>query len=277
MKKTQRTKQLAGLVGILAAALALTTGCQVAPIPGGPQGAAAAPTATPAVKLSSLPVQKDSEFEGWNSMDGEANFKWSDADKASMEKNGKAILKVLIEDHPEFTVEGFKPTPKVWANEVAPALQPLTVSSAWPRFTRSWTKEVPLENGAFRDDEAVVFEPNVVLTSRPEILQSATFPAYEVIRSWNSKSGEQCSASDKPYEVSPQVLSITTRPEGNSFASAYPLLSGMYDLTVHCKEGGKLKSAMMTTIQMKKENGECLLSGGNILAGYAFGTAELEK
>jgi hypothetical protein len=267
---------VAGVVGLLAVLTITASGCTfgnradnvyVPP----------APEATPMVKLSTLPVTYDSDAEGWNSMDGELNFKWSEADKASMEKNGKAILQVLIEDHPEFTVEGFQRTPEAWNNEVAPKLKPLTLSSAWPTFTKSWTKEVPSEDGKIKEGDTTPFEPNAVLTNSPEILNGDAYPDYDVIRSWKSKSGEKCSVSDQPYEIDGRGISITTRPEGNSFASAYPLLSGQYEVTIHCKEGGKLKSVLSTDIQMKKENGQWVMSSANMFNGSGLGPGEIEK
>jgi hypothetical protein len=231
----------------------------------------------PKVKLATLPVIYDPDAEGWNSMAGEVNFAWSEADKASMEKNGKAILEVLIEDHPEFTVEGFQRTPEEWDSKVAPKLQSLTLSSAWPILTNSWTKETPAEDGRIEEGDTAPFEPNVVLTNSPEILNGDDYPNYDIIRSWKSSDGEQCSVSDKPYEIDLKGISSTTRPEGDDFASAYPILSGQYEVTIHCKEGGKLKSVLSTNLQMKKENGEWLLSSASMFNGSGLGAGKIEK
>lgn len=231
----------------------------------------------PKNKLADAPITPDQEFEGWNSMDGEVGFKWSKTDRASMEKNGKAILQVLFEDHPEFTVDGFKTTPEVWNSEVAPKLQPLTLSSKWAMFTGAWVKEVPAEDGKIAPEETEPYLSNPVLTNRPEILNGDKYPEYTIQRSWKSKSGETCSPSDKPYDVNVQAISITTRPEGNSFASAYPLLTPQLEITIHCKEGRKLKAAVSPSIQMKKENGEWLLSGMSWFTGSGSPIGEIEK
>lgn len=272
---TSHTKRIAGVAGLLAALTLTATGCQVAPNPNGAQAAPPVQEA-PQVKLTDVEVTADSDYEGWNSMDGEVGFRWSEADKAAQQKNGKAILQVLFEDHPEFTVDGFKATSEVWKSEVAPKLQPLTLSSKWAMLTGAWSKEVPAEDGKIASEETEPYR-NPVLTNRPEILNGDKYPAYTIQRSWKSKSGETCSPSDKPYDINVQAISITTRPEGNSFASAYPLLTPQLEIAIHCKEGGKLKAAVSPTIQMKKENGEWRLSGMSWFTGPGPFTGDIEE
>lgn len=267
---------MAEVVGLLAALTLTASGCTGANGPAA--GFIPAAPSSPTNKLSTLSVNYDSDFEGWNSMNGETNFKWSKADKASMEKNGKALLQILIEDHPEYTVEGFKRTPEEWNSKVAPKLKPLTLSSAWPTFTKAWTKEVPSEDGKIKGGAMTPFEPNAVLTNSPEILNGDAYPDYDVIRSWKSQAGEKCSVSDQPYEIDGKGISLTTRPEGDTFASAYPIFSGQYEVTIHCKEGGKLKSVLETSIQMKKERGEWVMSSVNMFNGSGLGPAKtIEK
>jgi hypothetical protein len=276
MKKTHRTKRMARIAGLLAVLALTATGCQVAPNPGGPQNPAPTPADAPKVKFSTLPATYDPDAEGWNSMDGELNFKWSAADKASIEKNGRAILEVLVEDHPEFTVEGFERAPEVWDSRVAPKLKPVTLSSAWPTYTTAWTKEIPPEDGNIEEGETAPFTPVAVLTNAPEILESSGMD-YKIVRSWKSKSGEKCSVSEHPYEINARSISISTRPDGTSFASAYPIVTGQYEVTVHCKEGSTLKSSQRTSIQLKKENAEWVMSSVNTLTGSGLGAGEIEK
>jgi hypothetical protein len=277
MKTNQRTKRVAGVVGLLAALSLTAAGCQVGPTAGKPPASFEAP-AEPKVKLATLEVHANQEYEGWNSMDGEVGFKWSEADKAGMEKNGKAILEVLIEDHPEFTVEGFTPTPEIWNNEIAPKLKPLTLDSVWQKEIDLWMKPVPAGDGRWEATETTPYESNPILTNHPQILNGDKYPGYDIIRSWKSLSGETCSPSDKPYDVKTEALTITTRPEGNSFASAYPLMGAQLEVTIHCKEGGKLKYGMKPNIQMKKQNGEWVLSGTQMYTGSGIvAAAKIEK
>jgi hypothetical protein len=264
----RRTKQMTGVVGLLAALALAMSGCSVPMNPGnGKAPAQPASQETQAPKISSMKLVADGDFEGWNSMDGETNFKWSAADKASMEKNGTAVLQILAQNHPEFTVDGFKPTAEIWNDKIAPELKPLTTTAAWPKLAEYWMKEVPSEDGEISGEDTTPFGINPFLTNRPEILEFGTHPMYNIIRSWKTPAGEKCSPSDKPYDVNPVGISATTRPEGNSFASAYPLITGMLEVVVHCKEGGTLKVDQMShTLQMKKEGGEWLLSGVNMFA-----------
>jgi hypothetical protein len=267
--KAHRTKRTAGAAALLAALVMTASGCSSAPAqsaesaPRGQQGAAS-PTATPGKKLADAgaPVP-DKEFTGFNIGTGVV-FNWSDADKQSMEKNGLAILKVLIEDHPEYTVAAFKPTQEAWDKDVAPQLKPLTFSTSWPTLTEAWLREVPSEDGLLDDSSPV---RNPVLTSRPEVLASDK-TGYTIIRSWKSDKGEKCSASDTPYGIDVKGVSITSRVEAIGDASAvFPIISATFDVTVHCQEGGTMTvPQVQTQIPMKKENGEWLLRDANIFA-----------
>jgi hypothetical protein len=59
--------------------------------------------------------------------------------------------------------------------EVAPKLQPLTLSSEWAKFTTAWTKQVPAEDGRVENGDLTPFvQPDVVLTSKPELLDRDT-------------------------------------------------------------------------------------------------------
>jgi hypothetical protein len=50
------------------------------------------------------------------------------------------------------------------------------------------------------------------------------------------------------------------------------------EVTIHCKEGGKLKYGMFPTIQMKKQNGEWVLNGTQMFTGSSIVAAEkIEK
>jgi hypothetical protein len=266
---------MVGFVGLLMALALTASGCTPAQPPAA--GNAPTPSATQAAKLSTMKLITDGDFEGWNSMDGEVGFKWSDADKASMEKNGTAILEILAQSHPEFTVEGFKPTREILDSTIAAELKPLTVSSAWSTVEAGWLKGVPNEDGPLTGDDQNPFVTNPFLTNRPELLESSGSD-YNVVRSWRTSGGEKCSPSDKPIEVNPVAISATTRPEGNSFASAYPLITGKLDLSIPCKEGGKLNVQQMSlTLQLKKENGEWLLSGVSMFPGAGSATNSIEK
>lgn len=259
---------MAGLVGLLMALTLSATACSDPMSWGASKGPASpAPEVTPVTKISSMKLIKDGDFEGWNSMDGETDFKWSPADVASMEKNATAALEILAQRHPEFTVEGFKTTPEIWNNTVAPELKPLATTAGWTNLTNGWTKEVPSADGEMSENSTEEFVTNPFLTNRPEILDSAKYPMYSIAHSWKSAAGEKCSPSDKPYEVKPVGVSATTRPEGNSFASAYPLITAMLEVKIHCKEGGTLKVDQMSlTLQLKKERGQWLVSRVNMFA-----------
>lgn len=264
---------MTGFAGLLMALALTATACS----PGQPpsQGNAPTPQATQATKLSTMKLIKDGDFEGWNSMDGEVGFKWSEADKASMEKNATAALEILAQRHPEFTIEGFKPTPEILNSTIAAELKPLATAAGWGTITKGWAKEIPSQDGEISMMDETPLVINAFLTNRPEMLEDAEYPKYNILRSWKSAKGEQCSPSDKPYEVNPVGVSATTRPEGNSFASAYPLITGKLDLTIHCKEGGVLNVKQMgITLQMKKENGQMLVSNINMFAGTPASTIE---
>jgi hypothetical protein len=275
--KAHRTKRIAGTAALLAALALTASGCSVASAQSAPQGTPS-PTATAGKRLADIATANaDSDFEGWNTGDG-TPFKWSEADKKSMEKNGLAILQVLIEDHPEFTVEGFKPTLEIWDKEVAPKLKPLTLSTAWPQLTADWMRETPAEDGRFEDMDAR-FPHNPILTNRPELLNGDKYPGYDVIRSWKSDKGEKCSPSDQPYATDVKGISITTRVDAAADASsAFPLLTASYDVTVHCKEGGAMTVPQIsTTVQLKKEHGEWLLGGTNTFTAKSHGPMVIQK
>lgn len=276
MTKALRAKRMTGVIWLLAVLTLTASGCS-----GGATRSIPSIPATPEpveTKIADLDVIADQEFEGWNSMDGEVGFRWSEADKAGMEKNGKAILATLLTDHPEFTVESFKPTPEIWNDAIAPKLKPLTVSSEWQKYTDLWLEPVPTEDGRWEETETGPHASNAILTNRPQILNGDKYPGYDILRSWKSKAGETCSPSDQPYDIHTNALTITTRPEGNSFASAYPLMAAQLEVTIHCKEGGKLKYGMWPTIQMKKQNGEWLLSGTQMFTGSGIVAADtIEK
>lgn len=266
--KATRTKRMAGFVSLLLALTLSATAC-VGPMSSGsgPGPGSPAPEVTQAPKLSSMKLIKDGDFEGWNSMDGETDFKWSAADFASMEKNATSALEILAQRHPEFTVEGFKTTPEIWNNTVAPELKPLATTAGWANLTNGWAKEVPSADEEIAADSTEEFVTNPFLTNRPEILDNAKYPMYSITHSWKTPAGEKCSPSDKPYEVNPVGVSATTRPEGNSFASAYPLITAMLEVKIHCKEGGTLKVDQMSlTLQLKKEGGQWLVNRVNMFA-----------
>lgn len=250
-------------------ALALTaSGCQAAAGTGGPP-AAPTPEAAPKTKIADAPVIVDPAFRPNNLV----TEKWfTEAEEAEIRNTSIAALKVMIEDHPEYTVEGFTPSLELWNAEIAPKLQPLFVPADWKDTTDAWTRpqtgEIRLEGAA-----AEQFRGNAILTNRPEILNSRT-SGYELTNTWKSDKGETCSPSEKPYEYDVKGVSLDSQMAQDS--TLYPIVSAQMDVFVHCKEGGTLKTRMNQNLALKRSEGQFLIAAAGLMK-TGNGSSVIEK
>jgi hypothetical protein len=270
MNIAQHTKRTTGVVGLLAALALTASGCSAGANRATPPSVPAQ-EAAPKTKLADAPIFPDDYYKS----EGIPEALWyTEADIAAIKKNAIAALQVLIEDHPEFTVEGFQPTPEIWNNEVAPKLKPLIMGSKWKNMTEDWMK-VSVADETITADQTFDFRANVVLTNNPIIKDDSKHPLYDVIRSWKTEGGEKCSPSDKSYDVDVKGVGMTSfSSEDDSYV--YPMVSSNMAVTVHCKEGGKLKTDLLETVELRPENGQWLVSQAGLMY-TAGGHRTMEK
>jgi hypothetical protein len=267
-----RPQRIAGVGLLITLALALAvSGCSGTASAGGQQNAPAAPPAAPKVKLAEAPISLDPAFRP---TDVTADKWFTEADEAEIKDVGLAALQIMIEDHPEYTVEGFTPTLETWNKEVAPKLQPLVMPSKWPEITEAWAK-TPAGNVHLEGADAETFRGNVILTSKPEILDGKNYPGYDLTSTWQSDDGEVCSPSDKPFEYDVKGVRLYSMME-QDWATLYPMVGAQMDVTVHCKEGGKLVSRVDHNVGLKRSNGQFFVTGASLLK-TGGGASVMEK
>jgi hypothetical protein len=218
------------------------------------------------VKLADAPVIVGADFRPENLV----TDKWfTEAEEAEIRKTGLATLKIMIEDHPEYTVEGFTPTLETWNEEVAPKLQPLVLPAEWKAMTDAWMR---IPTGDVRLEDASKYRGNPILTNKPEIMISNGLESELV--SWKSDAGEACTPSDKPNEYDVKAVNLNSQIAQDS--TIYPIVGAQMDAYVHCKEGGTLKSRIDYNIAMKRSSGQFPITAIGLMK-TASGEAVMEK
>lgn len=239
MNIARRTKTLA-LSGLLTA-LALT-GCSTSPTEVAPQNAPAAEPETPKVKIADTPFIEDG---GFYPVDVPKEQHFTSAEVEDIKKTGITALQIMLEEHPEYTVEGFKPTAETWNGQIAPKLQPISTPEGFQDMEKGWHK-APTGDRKIDANGKEKYLSNSILTNSPDLIDGEGYPTYELTNTWKSDKGEVCSPSDKPYEIAPQAIVLHS-----NYGDGTPLAEGTYldatasaqfDVIVHCKEGGKLTS-----------------------------------
>lgn len=236
-------------------ALALT-GCSTSPTETAPQNAPAAEPETPKIKIADTPFIEDGGFYAVN-VPKEQHF--TPAEVEDIKKTGVAALQIMLEEHPEYTVEGFKPTAEMWNGQIAPKLQPISTPEGFQDMRKGWDKALTGDKKI--DANGPKFYSNPILTNSPDLFDGENYPAYELTNTWKSDNGEVCSPSDKPYEISPQAIILHSNYSDGTHLDA--TVSGQVDVIIHCKEGGKLTSRVDYSIFLDRSGpGEKFFVGG---------------
>jgi hypothetical protein len=244
--KANRIKRMIAASGLLMALVLTATGCQVAANPNGSKNVPIEAPVVPKVKLADAPVVVGAEFRP-SGLVTDKHF--TEAEEAKIKETGLAALKIMIEDHPEYTVEGFTPTLETWSKEIAPKLQPLVLPSEWKSMTEAWMR---IPAGDVKLTDASNYRANPILTNKPEIMSGRGLE-YE-LTGWKSDAGETCTSSDKPYEYDVKAFKLSSQMAQDN--TIYPIVGVQMDVYVHCKEGGTLKSLVDYNVAMKRNNGQ---------------------
>lgn len=248
MNIARRTKTIA-LSGLLAALTLAATGCT----PEAPAGASspaesqAPKSRTIAESVATFGIEEAPNFR--EPSDVPAEFHFTEAEVEDLKATSMAVLPILVEEHPEFTVEGFTPTPEIWNEQIAPKLQPLSTPDGFERMSSSWGN-VLTEDMTFQANSGISFHPNAVLTNKPEFVTFMDDGSYVASSTWKSDNGEVCSPSDKPYEIIEPVITLYSE-DGGTYLSARSELQ--MDVIVHCKEGGKLTSPVSLSAYLRHD------------------------
>lgn len=226
---------MVGVAGLLATLALTVSGCQVAPNPGGPDSVPLATQKVEQNKVSDFDPSKTRADAGWEALVGS-----DPATKAAAARDALALLSIMNDQFPQYTVYGFVPTSADW-NEVSSKLQPLVTDSAFQYMESQWNEKLGLP----------------ALTSYRTELDVEGVHGY----TYTTPTGEKCTDSDQPYTVDMEDLNLTALPATDGTGNL-PVIEGSVNLTIHCKEGIKLEGQMKTYFPVEKVGDKWLMKNG---------------
>lgn len=146
---------------------------------------------------------------------------------------GNKVLSLTFDQFPQYTVGGFDPTQEDF-NQVSAAAKPFMTAEAFQKVEADWASKKDLP---------------VLKTGRTD--RDGNFSQTYV-----TEAGENCTDSDKPYDLKPVLNTLLTIPNENQVE--LPSFLSNTEVTVHCKEGGTLQGQMQMWFPLVQENGSWL-------------------
>ncbi|ACL42227.1 hypothetical protein Achl_4276 (plasmid) [Pseudarthrobacter chlorophenolicus A6] len=254
MNTAGRTKTLV-LSGLLAGLV--LTGCSTSPTEVAAQKSPVAEPEAPKVKIADAPMIEGTDLFP---TDVPKNQHFTPAEVADIKKTAVTALQIMLEEHPEYTVEGFKPTAETWNSQVAPKLQPISTPQGIQDMKKGWEK-APTGDKKIDANGPEKFFGNPILTNAPDLLDGDSYPTYGLTNTWKSDKGEVCSPSGKPYELNALGVTLSATYADGTYLDA--TAAGQVEVTVHCKEGGTLTTTVDQNVFLDHSGpGEKFFIGG---------------